>query len=100
MTVGHAGGAAHAGLDPGHLQTRNVDRACKLLEFNGSSLRAHGPIVAPRQGPRRAFGIVTTGFNIGGTIGPILAGWIMDLHAPRWVFYNSVVFMGLTVVPA
>jgi len=43
---------------------------------------------------------VTTGFNIGGTIGPILAGWIMDLHAPRWVFYNSVVFMGLTVVPA
>jgi FSR family fosmidomycin resistance protein-like MFS transporter len=44
----------------------------------------------------RVFGIVTTGFNIGGTIGPMLGGWIMDHSLPRWVFYSSVFFMALT----
>ena len=48
----------------------------------------------------RVFGIVTTGFNIGGTIGPMLGGWIMDHHLPRWVFYSSVVFMLMTVAMA
>ena len=46
----------------------------------------------------RVFGIVTTGFNIGGTIGPIIGGWIMDHSLPRWVFYSSVVFMTLTAI--
>jgi FSR family fosmidomycin resistance protein-like MFS transporter len=41
----------------------------------------------------RVFGIVTTGFNIGGTIGPLIGGWIMDHNLPRWVFYSSVGFM-------
>jgi MFS family permease len=41
----------------------------------------------------RVFGIVTTGFNIGGTIGPMIGGWIMDHNLPRWVFYSSVLFM-------
>jgi FSR family fosmidomycin resistance protein-like MFS transporter len=44
----------------------------------------------------RVFGIVTTGFNIGGTIGPMIGGWIMDHNLPRWVFYSSVLFMVLT----
>jgi MFS family permease len=44
----------------------------------------------------RVFGIVTTGFNIGGTIGPLIGGWIMDHNLPRWVFYSSVLFMILT----
>jgi MFS transporter, FSR family, fosmidomycin resistance protein len=44
----------------------------------------------------RVFGIVTTGFNIGGTIGPMIGGWIMDHNLPRWVFYSSVLFMALT----
>jgi FSR family fosmidomycin resistance protein-like MFS transporter len=44
----------------------------------------------------RVFGIVTTGFNIGGTIGPMIGGWIMDHDLPRWVFYSSVLFMALT----
>ena len=48
----------------------------------------------------RVFGIVTTGFNIGGTIGPMLGGWIMDHNLPRWVFYSSVVFMLMTVAMA
>ncbi len=44
----------------------------------------------------RVFGIVTTGFNIGGAVGPMMGGWIMDHGLPRWVFYVSVVFMLLT----
>jgi len=44
----------------------------------------------------RVFGIVTTGFNIGGTVGPLIGGWIMDHSLPRWVFYSSVVFMAMT----
>lgn len=55
---------------------------------------------APPGAAGRVFGIVTTGFNIGGAVGPALAGWIMDHGAPRWVFYSSVVFMGLTVLLA
>jgi MFS transporter, FSR family, fosmidomycin resistance protein len=46
----------------------------------------------------RTFGIVTTGFNIGGTIGPMLGGWLMDNGEPRWIFYSSVCFMILTVL--
>ncbi len=46
----------------------------------------------------RVFGIVTTGFNIGGTIGPMIAGWLMDNGLPRWIFYSSVCFMLLTVL--
>jgi MFS family permease len=44
----------------------------------------------------RVFGIVTTGFNIGGTVGPLLGGWIMDHGMPRWVFFSSVLFMVMT----
>ncbi len=46
----------------------------------------------------RVFGMVTTGFNIGGAIGPMLGGWFMDNGAPRWIFYSSVCFMALTVL--
>ena len=55
---------------------------------------------APPGAIGRAFGIVTTGFSIGGTVGPMLFGWIMDRGAPRWVFGASVVFMVLTVALA
>jgi MFS transporter, FSR family, fosmidomycin resistance protein len=48
----------------------------------------------------RVFGIVTTGFNIGGTIGPLIGGWIMDHNLPRWVFFTSVLFMALTSMMA
>ena len=55
---------------------------------------------APPGAMGRAFGIVTMGFSIGGTVGPMLFGWIMDRGAPRWVFGASVVFMVLTVALA
>jgi MFS transporter, FSR family, fosmidomycin resistance protein len=55
---------------------------------------------APPAAAGRAFGIVTTGFNIGGAVGPMLCGLIMDHNAPRWIFYSAVVFMTLTVLLA
>jgi FSR family fosmidomycin resistance protein-like MFS transporter len=48
----------------------------------------------------RVFGIVTTGFNLGGTVGPLIGGWIMDHNLPRWVFFSSVIFMAMTAVMA
>jgi len=55
---------------------------------------------APPGAAGRAFGIVSTGFNIGGIISPLLFGWIMDQNLPHWVFGGSVVFMVLTVILA
>ena len=55
---------------------------------------------APAGAAGRAFGIVSTGFNLGGTASPLLFGWIMDQNAPHWVFGASVVFMVLTVLLA
>ncbi|MCJ9734553.1 MFS transporter, partial [Bradyrhizobium sp. PRIMUS42] len=53
---------------------------------------------APAGAAGRAFGIVSTGFNLGGIVSPLLFGWIMDQNAPHWVFGASVVFMLATVV--
>ncbi|MEZ5816271.1 MAG: MFS transporter [Hyphomicrobiaceae bacterium] len=55
---------------------------------------------APAGAAGRAFGIVSTGFNIGGIIGPMMYGFIMDSHLPRWVFGVSATFMVLTVLLA
>ncbi len=55
---------------------------------------------APAGAIGRAFGVVTIGFSIGGTIGPMLFGWILDRGAAHWIFGVSVVFMLLTVVVA
>src|SRR3954464_4061620 len=35
----------------------------------------------------KGFGFVTTGFNIGGIIAPLLFGWVMDAGHPRAVFF-------------
>jgi MFS family permease len=55
---------------------------------------------APPDAAGRAFGIVSTGFNLGGILSPLLFGWIMDQNAPHWVFGASAVFMVLTVLLA
>ena len=55
---------------------------------------------APAGAIGRAFGIVTIGLSIGGMIGPMLFGWIMDRGAPRWIFGASAGFMVLTVAAA
>ncbi len=55
---------------------------------------------APKGAEGRVFGIVSTGFNIGGVAGPLLFGWIMDHGAPFWVFGLSVLLMLSTSVMA
>ena len=55
---------------------------------------------APAGAAGRTFGIVSTGFNIGGIVSPLLFGWIMDQNLPHWVFGVSVVFMLMTVILA
>ncbi len=55
---------------------------------------------APAGAAGRAFGIVSTGFNLSGIFSPLLFGWIMDQNMPHWVFGASVVFMILTVLLA
>jgi len=52
---------------------------------------------APKGGEGKAFGIVSTGTNIGGTIGPICFGWLLDQGHPNAIFWASFAFMALTV---
>lgn len=46
------------------------------------------------------FGIVSTGFNIGGMVSPPLFGWLMDAGYPVSVFLLSAAFMGATALAA
>ncbi len=52
---------------------------------------------APPGAEGRVFGIVSTGFNLGGAVGPLLFGWLIDHGQPRGIFWAAVVFMLLTV---
>jgi MFS family permease len=57
--------------------------------------------ILPRQIFGRGIGIVSTGAAIGGTLAPIIFGWIMDLGHAEWIFYilgASIVLMALTVI--
>ena len=55
---------------------------------------------APPGAAGRAFGIVSTGFNIGGIVAPLMYGSIMDNGQPRWVFALGALFMLATVALA
>lgn len=55
---------------------------------------------APPGAMGRTFGIVTSGFSIGGVVGPLMFGFIMDHGAPRWVFGASVIVMITVAVVA
>ena len=55
---------------------------------------------APPGAMGRTFGVVTSGFSMGGMVGPLLFGFIMDHHAPRWVFGASVIIMVIVSVVA
>lgn len=52
---------------------------------------------APPGAEGRVFGIVSTGFNVGGAAGPILFAGLLDHGYPAGVFGVAVVFMLLTV---
>ncbi len=55
---------------------------------------------APPGAVGRTFGVVTTGFNFAGMLGPLMFGYIMDQGAPRWVFLGSMIFMTITALAA
>jgi MFS family permease len=55
---------------------------------------------APAGAVGRTFGVVTTGFNFAGMVGPLMFGYIMDRGAPRWVFVGSMIFMMITALAA
>lgn len=46
------------------------------------------------------FGIVSTGFNIGGMVSPPLFGWLMDAGHPQAVFLVGAGFMAITALAA
>jgi FSR family fosmidomycin resistance protein-like MFS transporter len=48
---------------------------------------------APPGAIGRTFGIVTSGFGMGGMVGPLMFGFAMDHGAPQWVFGISVILM-------
>jgi MFS family permease len=55
---------------------------------------------APPGAMGRTFGVVTSGFNIGGMVGPLMFGFILDHGAPHWVFGASVIVMLLVAAAA
>jgi MFS family permease len=55
---------------------------------------------APPGAVGRTFGIVTSGFGIGGMVGPLMFGFAMDHGAPQWVFGISVILMITVAVVA
>jgi FSR family fosmidomycin resistance protein-like MFS transporter len=74
---------------------------CAAGVFSGMVMPSRDMLVraaAPPDAQGRAFGIVTTGFNIGGTVGPMIYGFLMDRGQPRGIFYTSVGFMILTIL--
>jgi FSR family fosmidomycin resistance protein-like MFS transporter len=55
---------------------------------------------APRGMEGRVFGIVSTGFNIGGAIGPLIFGAILDGGRPNLVFLLAAFFTAMTAAMA
>ncbi|MDB5375031.1 MAG: transporter [Belnapia sp.] len=55
---------------------------------------------APPGAVGRVFGIVTTGFNIGGAVGPMIYGALMDHGKPLLVFAAAVLFIVATMAMA
>ncbi len=46
----------------------------------------------------KVFGFVTTGFNIGGIVSPLIFGAVMDHDSPRMVFLLVVTFSLLGIL--
>jgi len=48
----------------------------------------------------KVFGFVTTGFNLGGMVAPLIYAWLMDHGQPRTIYAIVVVFILLALVTA
>jgi len=53
--------------------------------------------VTPAGSFGKVFGFVSTGFNIGGIITPLVFGWLLDQGAPRGVFLAAAAFSLITI---
>ncbi len=53
--------------------------------------------IAPAGATGKAFGFVSTGFSVGGFIGPVLNGTIMDHDVPAGIFLASAILMLVTL---
>ncbi len=53
---------------------------------------------APKGKEGQVFGIVTTGLNLGGVLGPLAYGWIMDSFPSRTLFWATCACMAATVI--
>jgi len=53
---------------------------------------------SPKGAEGRTFGIVSTGFNIGGVVGPVFLGYLLDQHLAKEVMWAIVAFMLLTTI--
>jgi MFS family permease len=48
----------------------------------------------------KVFGFVTTGFNLGGMVAPLIYAWLMDHGQPRMIYAIVVLFILLALVTA
>ena len=48
---------------------------------------------SPKGSIGKAFGFVTSGQAVGGTVAPVVFGAIIDIGAPQWLFYASALFL-------
>src|SRR5262245_42120834 len=56
--------------------------------------------VTPAGSFGKVFGFVTTGFNLGGMVAPLLYAWLMDHGEPRAIFMIVVAFIFLALLTA
>ena len=54
--------------------------------------------ISPPGAVGAVFGVVTTGFSVGGSIAPVLFGWINDIGRPEWVFWLSSITFLVSIV--
>jgi len=45
----------------------------------------------------KVYGFVYSGLDLGGSLSPLLFGWMLDQHLPQWVFGTAALFMMFTV---
>lgn len=53
---------------------------------------------APKGAEGRVFGIVSTGFNFAGLVGPMMYAWLLDHGLPRTIFVVTAAFMTVTML--
>jgi FSR family fosmidomycin resistance protein-like MFS transporter len=45
----------------------------------------------------KVYGFVYSGLDLGGSLSPLLFGWMLDQHRPQWVFGVAALFMLIAV---